>query len=294
MKKILLSIAFLAAALGLNAQMELVAPPKLTEAADLHIISCTGNPKTGQVSLIVTITPRSFMLNANLAGGWDGRAYSLLGAEYRLRRITPSNTLAKSNIPQGIPFAFEYGIEGVIPGTLMFKTITMPFHVTGTSYDFLVHNGNTHLIEFRNVPIVWQKIEDSSYIRVPFELMKDVELKVVACNGDKASGVVTFEFTTMCKIGGDTKMSLGDSREDKAFDAKGNVSEVKTQRMETRTAPQNTPLKYTLTFNYATDNKEVKVLRIDYTYDNNQSGWGCRQTEARGMIEFHHVPIVWK
>jgi len=293
MKKILIAIVLLSAAIGGQAQIELVAPPKLTDAVDLHIVSCTGIPQTGQVSLVITVTPRSFMLSANIAGGWEGRAYDAIGREYRIRRITPSTTLSKSGMPQGIPFEFEFGIEGVDPSIGVLKTIVMPYHVQAGNYDFLAHSGNNPPIEFRNVPIVWQKSSGKSYIRVPFELMKDVELNVVSCNGDKASGMVTVEFTTMCKIGGDTRMSLCDSREDKAFDAKGNVAEVKTHRMETLTAPQNTPLKYTVSFTMLPNTKEVKVLRVDYNYSNNQSDWNCRQNLDRGMIEFHNLPIVW-
>lgn len=294
MKRTLLSIALLVAVFGLNAQTELVAPTKLTETVDLHIVSCVGYPQTGQVALTLTLTPRSFMLNANLAGGWEGRAYDASGKQYRIRRVTPAGTLHKSDIPQGIPFTFEFGIEGVDPSITMLKSVTMPYHISAGNYDFLVHSGNNPLIEFRNVPIAWQKPSGKSYIRVPFELMGNVELNVVSCTGDKASGLVTFEFTTMCNIGGDTRMSLCDSRDDKAFDNAGNVYEMTTKRMQTLTAPQNTPLKYTLTFTMPSNTKEVKVLRVDYTYDNNQSDWGCRRTEDRGMIEFHHVPIEWK
>lgn len=293
MKRILLSIVLLVLCLNVKGQ-QIVANEKLLEAVDLNVVSCVGYPESGQVAITLTLTPRNFMLNANIAGGWEGRAYDASGKQYRTRRVYPGGTLHKSDIPQGIPFTFLFGIEGVDAKTPMLKSVTLPYHVNAGNYNFLIHSGNNAPIEIRDLPIAWQKPSGKSHIRVPFELMGNVELNVVSCIGDKASGLVTVEFTTMCNIGGDTRMSLCDSREDKAFDNAGNAYEVKTKRMETLVAPQNTPLKYTVTFTMPADTKEVTVLRVDYAYSNNQSDWGCRQNQDRGMIEFHHIPIVWQ
>lgn len=292
MKKFIIAIAFLAASLGINAQVEFTAPPKLLEATDINFVSCTGNPQTGQVVINITLTPRNFMLNANIAGGWEGRAYDVVGTQHKLRRIIPSGTLNQSNIPQGIPCTFQFGIEGVAPSTKILKSVVLPFHVSADG--FLSHSGNSAPIEFRNMPIAWERPVTKTYIRIPFEMMGKIDFQLISCTGDKSSGLVTVEFTTMCKIGGETRMAVGDSREDKAYDNVGNVYEVATKRMQSDRAPQNTPLKYTMTFTMPTDTKEVKVLRLDYYYTNDQSDWTCRRNEDHGMIEFHNVPIEWK
>ena len=244
MKKIIIALALLASYAGLSAQ-ELVAPPKVIENVDLQIVSCVGYPQSGQVALTITLTPKNFMLNANIAGGWEGRAYDAAGKQYNTRRVKPGGTLHKSDIPQGIPCTFIFGMEGVDPSTKMFKSIVFPFHLNAGNYNFLVHSGNNAPIEFRDVPITWEKPAAKTYSRVPFELMGNVELNIVSCTGDKATGAVTIELTTVCNIGGETRMALGDSREDKIYDSKGNTYNVERVKMKTETAPQNTPLKYT-------------------------------------------------
>ena len=294
MKRILLSLALLTAAFGLNAQTELVAPPKVTETVDLQIVSCVGYPQSGQVALTITLTPNNFMLNANIAGGWEGRAYDAAGKQYRTRRVKPGGTLHKSDIPQGIPCTFIFGMEGVDPNTQMLKSIVLPYHINAGNYNFLVHSGNNAPIEFRNVPIAWEKPAAKTYFRVPFELMGNVDLNIVSCTGDKTSGTVTIELTTVCNIGGETRMALGDSREDKIYDSKGNTYNVERVKMKTETAPQNTPLKYTFTSVLPTDVKEIKVFNLDYTYSNEQSDWGCRHNADRGIMEIHNIPIEWK
>ncbi len=292
MKRLLLSLALIAATLGLNAQVELMAPPKLLEAADITLVSCTGNAQTRQVVINLTLNPRNFMLNANISGGWEGRAYDAVGTQHKLRRVIPSGTLHQSNIPQGIPCTFQFGIEGVDPKTPMLKSVVLPFHVSADG--FLAHSGNSAPIEFRNVPIAWEKPEGKTFIRIPFEMMGVIDFQIVSCTGDKANGLVTLELTTTCNLGGETRMALGASREDKAFDNAGNVYEVTTQRMQIDRAPQNTPLKYTMNITMPSDTKEIKVLRIDYYYTNDQSDWACRRHDDTGMIELHNLQIEWR
>ena len=102
MKRILLSLALLTAAFGLNAQTELVAPPKVTEAVDIKIVSCVGYPQSGQVALTITLTPNNFMLNANIAGGWEGRAYDAAGnsssVDIKLTLVKKPNTYIEPDV----------------------------------------------------------------------------------------------------------------------------------------------------------------------------------------------------
>lgn len=296
MKRILAAIIALMLSVAVSAQIDIVTVPKFVEAVDLTVLSCEGDQQTGQVVLTLSATPRNYMLSINIAGGWEGNAYGPDGRVYKMRRFKPGGSLAVSNVPHGVPCIFKYAMEGVPAVLHAFASITLPYHVSGGNYDFLVHSGNNGPMQLRNVPIAWKPRVSKTYIRLPFEVQDDFVVTPVSCFGDKSTGLVTMEITVLSRMGGESKLDLGaTSYNNKAYDRQGNVYEISRAKAAAKTAPSNTPLKYTFTCQFTPGEPTINVMVFEFSFSNNQNDFSCHNGKADiGNIEIHNMPIEWQ
>ena len=296
MRKLLSALVALIVSAAAVAQTDLFVAPEFVDALDLQVVSCEGDQQTGQVVLTLSATPRAYMLNINISGGWEGRAYTDDGTVFRMRRFKPGNSLAVSDVPHGVPCIFKYAMEGVPALLPAFTSITMPFHVSSDNYNFLVHSGNKGPLQFRNVPIAWRPRVSKTYMRLPFEIMDNFVVTPVSCRGDKATGIVTMEISVLSRLGGESDLEFGRSASNnKAYDVHGNAFEVKRERPQTTKAPSNIPLKYTFTCPFTVGDPVIPALVFEFSFSNDLTNFSCGSNRSDvGNIEIHNLAIDWQ
>lgn len=180
----------------LNANQALQGNPSMNwrNYFDLDVVSCEGDPATGQV--VITLAATRKAAKSLELGSQENRAGDALGNSYSFKPLNSKSTGSKELVA-GIPRRYQMLVEGVTPGLPLFSTMNLNFYAWGDS-NCGSNMADVDPILIKNVPIVWTPLPEVNIVAMPAELKEVCGMEVVSCVGNQADGTakLTLAVTT--------------------------------------------------------------------------------------------------